>query len=166
MQKIKLFSSKKIRLLLLALCLIWCGLIFYMSAEPADVSSARSGGLTHDLLNQIIPDFETLGGARQTKIEDVAEHLIRKTAHFLSYTALGIFTCLFSLSFLSKKRTHFLRSLALCVLYAASDEWHQSFVPGRGPSVSDVLLDSTGAVCGIFFVLFAADFWLKRNKTR
>lgn len=82
MPKIKLFSSKKIRLLLLALCLIWCGSIFYMSAEPADVSSARSGGLTHDLLNQIIPDFETLGGARQTKIEDVAEHLIRKTAHF------------------------------------------------------------------------------------
>ena len=28
--------------------------------------------------------------------------------------------------------------------YAAIDEFHQSFVPGRTPAISDVLLDTTG----------------------
>jgi VanZ family protein len=30
--------------------------------------------------------------------------------------------------------------------YAALDEFHQSFVPGRGPAVADVLLDAAGGV--------------------
>ncbi|MBS0659183.1 MAG: VanZ family protein [Verrucomicrobia bacterium] len=39
--------------------------------------------------------------------------------------------------------------LVLAALYACSDEWHQSFVPSRTASVSDVLLDSTGAAVGL-----------------
>ena len=35
-----------------------------------------------------------------------------------------------------------------CILYAASDEWHQTFVPQRGGILSDVLIDS----CGILMV--------------
>ena len=41
----------------------------------------------------------------------------------------------------------------VCLLYAASDEIHQAFVPGRGPSVFDVLLDFCGAVTGTVFLL-------------
>ncbi len=40
-------------------------------------------------------------------------------------------------------------SLMICILYAISDEVHQSFVPGRGPGVMDVLIDSAGAMVGI-----------------
>ncbi|MFK7822137.1 MAG: VanZ family protein [Planctomycetaceae bacterium] len=32
----------------------------------------------------------------------------------------------------------------LCVVYAASDEWHQTFVPKRGGVFSDVLIDCFG----------------------
>ena len=38
---------------------------------------------------------------------------------------------------------------AACVLLAAGDEYHQSFVAGRGPSVKDVGIDSFGALIGI-----------------
>ena len=33
--------------------------------------------------------------------------------------------------------------------YAATDEMHQLFVPGRSGQVSDVLLDSAGAIAGL-----------------
>ena len=38
-----------------------------------------------------------------------------------------------------------LLSLALAVVYGASDEIHQAFVPGRQPAVTDVLIDGVGA---------------------
>jgi VanZ family protein len=37
-------------------------------------------------------------------------------------------------------------TLAIAVVYASLDEWHQSFVPLREPSVRDVLIDTTGAL--------------------
>jgi VanZ family protein len=36
--------------------------------------------------------------------------------------------------------------------YAALDEWHQSFVPGRQASVGDVLMDLAG-ICGMLLIL-------------
>ena len=34
-------------------------------------------------------------------------------------------------------------------LYGASDEFHQSFVPGRGPDVRDWLADTAGVILGV-----------------
>ncbi len=49
----------------------------------------------------------------------------------------------------------------MAATYAASDEIHQSFVPGRGPSVWDVLLfDNFGALAG----LWAGSLFRKRNQ--
>lgn len=42
--------------------------------------------------------------------------------------------------------------LLACALFAASDEFHQSFVKTRTPSVRDVLLDVTGALFGLLIV--------------
>ncbi len=57
----------------------------------------------------------------------------------------------------SKQRAEFISSVAveffLTVLYACSDEWHQSFVPGRSALLSDVLIDSAGALIPALFVL-------------
>jgi len=38
-------------------------------------------------------------------------------------------------------------SFALALLYALSDEFHQSFVPSRHPDVFDILTDAAGAAC-------------------
>lgn len=40
-------------------------------------------------------------------------------------------------------------ALGLCILYAASDEFHQSFVPGRGPRVMDIGIDTLGSLVGL-----------------
>ena len=39
-------------------------------------------------------------------------------------------------------------ALLLSVLYAVSDEWHQSYVPGRSATIQDTLVDTTGACLG------------------
>lgn len=73
--------------------------------------------------------------------------IIRKCAHLGEYFVFGvlIFRAL-------RARQHGWRfrwacmAILLAALYAASDEFHQSFVPSRGPAVSDVLLDTEGAI--------------------
>ena len=52
------------------------------------------------------------------------------------------------------------------VLYAASDEFHQSFVPGRSPSIVDVGIDSLGVLTGILAVLIIISIYraLKSDK--
>ena len=37
----------------------------------------------------------------------------------------------------------------LATLYGCSDEFHQSFVPGRSPEITDVLFDAVGATCAV-----------------
>ena len=46
----------------------------------------------------------------------------------------------------------FLLAGIICVGFAGLDEYHQSFVAGRGPSVRDVCIDSSGAFIGIILV--------------
>lgn len=50
--------------------------------------------------------------------------------------------------------------IAIAVLYACTDEWHQSFVPGRSAAFSDVLVDSSGIL--IAAVLIALSTFRKR----
>ncbi len=49
--------------------------------------------------------------------------------------------------------------LLLCIAYGATDELHQSFVHGRGPSPVDVLIDGLGALFGL-----AVYSWLARRR--
>jgi VanZ family protein len=52
-------------------------------------------------------------------------------------------------------------AFVLATIFAATDEWHQSFVPSRQGSGWDVLLDSSGALLGLFAV-----WWLGRWRKR
>ena len=44
-------------------------------------------------------------------------------------------------------------AMGLCAVLAALDEFHQLFVPGRDGKLSDVLIDTCGAVCFLLFSL-------------
>ena len=56
---------------------------------------------------------------------------------------------------------HVLYSICFCSLYGVSDEWHQSFVPGRDSDVMDWLADTVGAASAVFFMQ-----WMKQNYSR
>lgn len=47
-------------------------------------------------------------------------------------------------------------AMGISVLYAASDEWHQSFVPGRSACVEDVLLDSAAVLGAVVIQAFVS----------
>jgi len=80
--------------------------------------------------------------------------VIRKTAHFLEYTALVIlFYRSFRLNTKMGIKEVVILSILLTILYAASDELHQTFVTGRSGKIIDILIDSSGAIIGF------AVFW-------
>ena len=56
-------------------------------------------------------------------------------------------------------------SLIIGVIYASSDEIHQSFTPGRGPLLTDVIIDTMGVLLGILLVMLVLKVYKKiKNK--
>lgn len=96
-----------------------------------------------------------------------AGRLMRKSAHFIAYLVLG-FLVSHALNNEASTVTAWKRrgiSLAICILYAISDEFHQIFVPGRGPLLKDILIDGSGAALGIMLYVGARKLWpFQKNK--
>lgn len=99
-------------------------LIFYFSSQNADQSTQTSAWFL-----QFLP---------------FSMHVVRKLAHFTIYALLGLNTF-----YMYKKygvKHYALCALITCILYACSDEWHQSFVSGRSPQITDICIDTCGAL--------------------
>ena len=80
------------------------------------------------------------------------QFFIRKSAHFLSYFAMGLFCILAYNTYELSLRNKFLFSAATCVAFAISDEIHQLFVPGRSGEIRDVLIDTAGILLAALIV--------------
>ena len=88
----------------------------------------------------------------------------RKSAHVIEYTVLALllWRALRSVSiFRTKTLVAFGAALLASAIFAASDEFHQTFVKSRTPSVRDVLLDVGGALLGL---LIGASFARRHPK--
>jgi VanZ family protein len=78
---------------------------------------------------------------------DLLHFMIRKSAHFVEYFVLSILILRGIRAGRHGARLGWaLAAIALAGGYAALDEFHQSFVPGRTAAVSDVLLDTSGGI--------------------
>ena len=110
----------------------WMGLIFWFSSQPQPIDLPESW-------------LETLVG---------------KGGHVLGYAGLSL---LWWRALAARWGRHDRRAVALAflltVLYAVSDEYHQTFVPGRSGSPVDVLIDAAGA--GL--VLWPVHRWQERQ---
>ena len=75
------------------------------------------------------------------------DYFIKKTSHMIGYGLLAL--SYFRL--LKHNQKLYWLAWLMALLYAASDEFHQSFVPGRGASVLDVLIfDNVGAIIALY----------------
>ena len=92
---------------------------------------------------------------------------MRKCAHVIEYAilALLLWRALRSLPALSMKMSvSFGAALLGCTVFAATDEFHQSFVRSRTPSVHDVLLDVAGALLGLLIGASLARRHFKKRR--
>lgn len=125
---------------------VWLGVIFSFSAQGGDKSGGLSRTITEGVLNIIKPlDREA--------VFETVHFLIRKGAHFTEYAVLGsLWSNVFSTY--PRLNRHLLPTAASAsVISAALDEFHQSFVRGRVPAVTDVLIDSVGGLTGVLITM-------------
>lgn len=161
---------------LAVLVLIWMTIIFSFSSQPAVESASVSSPLAQTVADLFCPSFEHLNQAEQQRVLDTCSFIVRKIAHFTEYALLGFLTTLTLTSFRSARRNEKwgisvlkcklpLIAFLIGTLYAASDEIHQCFVPGRSGQITDLLLDSVGVAAGVLFVCLIAKIIMRPSKT-
>lgn len=120
----------------------WMIVIFYLSHQPASVSSELSGSFV-DMIVTISSYFPF------TIDPSIIHFFIRKSAHFIAYFILGLFMIHTFRLMYTLTTASVMIAFGMTVLYAISDEVHQRFIPGRSGEVRDVLIDSVGSLMGI-----------------
>jgi VanZ family protein len=132
---------------------LWAAVIFSSSTGVA--SSSNTAGLLAWLLAVLYPGF----AADQIDFIDL---IIRKLGHLTEYFVFALLI-LRALRLRTQsqpgtgpKPRHVALTLATVVAYAVSDELHQTLVASRTGSLTDVMIDTFGGVCGIFWRHFRA----------
>lgn len=126
--------------------ILWMALIFTLSTGLG--SMQRTSRIIGPLLRLVWPDVS------DKTIHDV-QVVVRKGGHVSGYAVLGILLlrarnqAVFPNTW-SRHSAVFSETVA--ILFAVSDEFHQSFEPTRYASGSDVLIDALGAAVGIFMI--------------
>ena len=141
------------RRIFIILTIVWMIVIFAFSAKDADASQQESYKVGFIIGRIVVEDFENQTYDEQLEFAKLVDHPIRKTAHAMEYAILGflVFGALYS----SSMRWYLQGLIAwgIATLYAASDEFHQLFVPGRSGEFKDVCIDSVGVIIGVLIGL-------------
>jgi VanZ family protein len=123
------------------------------------ISTFSTGAFTSENTSRfIIPLLRWLLPHASTETLSELHHLIRKSAHFIEYFILSLLVLRGIRA--DRKQSHLgwaLIAIGIVGAYAALDEFHQLFVPGRTAALADVLLDTAG---GVAAQLVAAVFML------
>jgi VanZ family protein len=127
--------------------ILWVTALFVLSSSL--FSASNTSRFIEPVLRFLLPD------ASGTTIA-LLHGLIRKAAHFANYSIL--FWILIHGPLVGRPYL----ALTLCVCYAFLDEGHQILVPGRSPSLYDVVLDSSGALFSRFLNTAASTFSLSK----
>lgn len=143
-----------VTLILAIFNLLLIAFIFIHSLTPADISQEESGAVT-DWLRYIFP-FE------------LNDHIVRKLAHFIEFSALGVVTNLTVFSYCRRVMGGVFFKLFVCLATAVCDEAIQLNVSGRSGQVSDILLDFSGCLFGMFIttITISIVLYMKRNKKK
>jgi VanZ family protein len=137
--------------------LIWAGLIFCFSTDQ--FSSGKTHSMIDRVLETILP-FLTVG-----QIESV-HFLIRKLGHWSEFFVFGFLVYRAAMGSGWEKPTMGVpwKTLAVVLIWALLDEFHQVFVPSRSASIKDSLLDFAGGFSAILLMGVRTRFVLRRQS--
>ena len=125
-------KRKKTGMIWLIFTIIWMSVIFSFSAKKAVESEGMSHSVGKEIGRLIVSQFTSWSEERQEQFAKMIDFPVRKCAHATEYGK---------------------RSMLICwcagTAYAASDELHQLFVPGRSCQFRDVCIDSAGVLAGV-----------------
>lgn len=160
MTKVRLF-----RCILVVLLVLWLVLIFVMSSEPAVQSTQTSSKFVLKFIDIFYRNFNKYSTQQQNEIINTITFIVRKAAHFLEYFILGLLSAGIAATYNSRKRYFkYTLSTIFSVIYAAGDEIHQYFVPGRACKITDVFIDAAGSICAIVLIVVLLNV-IKKRKT-
>ena len=104
---------------------LWAGVIFILSAQPS------------------LPHYP----------DTLLDLILKKAAHMIEYGILAsLLWRALSRGQGALSRSAWVTAFVVSVLYAASDEYHQTFVPGRNGTPVDVGIDTVGALIALLIV--------------
>ena len=140
-------KNNKVRSLLSRYVPLIAWMAFISFASTGNFSAGNTSRIIGPLVLWLFPDTSP-----ETML--VIHGVTRKIAHLAEYALLGI---LAARAFRGSprealRRQWFLVSLALVVVYALVDEYHQSFVPSRTGTIYDSLIDIAGGFAALVIV--------------
>ena len=147
------------RIGLTAAVLLLMTVVFAFSAQPGEESDALTQAAVMPLA-ELIAEMQQGDEHMAEALYAFLGSLIRKAAHLCEFALLGL---LLYLTLRSYGVSGMWWSLCVGILYAASDEIHQLFVPGRLGCITDVLIDAIGVALGVFAAKQLERRWRKKH---
>ena len=128
---------------------LWMALMFFGSTDL--MSAEHTSRFLSPFLRWLNPEISPEALAQ-------AHFFVRKAAHVTEYAILSglLFRALRPLGGFWRRAAF---ALFPAILFAATDEWHQSFVATRTASLGDVAFDTLGAIVGILLCRFVHFVW-------
>jgi VanZ family protein len=163
-----MFDKRQRLCFFLALTLLWMGVIYWKSSQSysqQDLKPWLASLISEQTLLALLPKLEfTYDGDLVTYLKPFGflEFFLRKGAHITEYFILAFLLWQTLASTRLARPWVFLLAALLSVLYAASDEWHQSYVPNRTGHPIDVGMDSVGVV----LAMLACLLWQLRPRKK
>lgn len=133
------------------------GFILYNSTRTGEQSAEISQGVTEDVAQVVIPNFDKLEPPVQEQKIDLLHGIIRNLAHSIEFMAFAFFLTLLLATFpfqYGRYAIPFVLALLGSFIFALADETLQGAFAGRGTSMGDVGMDMLGAICGILGAIF------------
>ena len=156
--------KKLIRIFLWIMVFVTMATIFHFSHQPAKKSSKTSHTIAKKIVNTVSKNKTQ---KEKKKLEKKVNDTLRTLAHFSLYFILGLFLMSAMIMSFGHKKSFvylFVLSMILILMYALSDEYHQSFIPGRSAQLIDIVVDFSGGLLSSIIVLLIAQKKLKSNN--
>lgn len=159
-----------VRIVLVLIILFWMSTIFGFSAETGTQSQGLSDKITVRAVYIIEPEYSSLDEASREELFNKISFFVRKTGHFSEYGILAVLILILLLTFEKVRKTEkriIMGAAAtdlICMIYASTDEFHQTFVDGRSGKPADVLIDTSGAVFATIILCLIIVYVGRRRK--